>query len=503
MATATLPIRRDTIGGTYGRMATAAVGLVPAIAGFLFYRRWLDLFPQIEFRTWMWSNADLKWYLVSIFTHQGAFSRSSSFLADNTTRAICGVSIHCINQPGFWTILLVSYLLFWLIIRLTRSLMGATIAATIWVLSLPVLDAFGWQATFGDRLATLFGLATVHVALSMMRWLRHRFGVARALLANVLVLVPAIIAYNSKEISWLLLPSLLLLAVALADGWMPSIIGRHASVLVATGAYVIFRTIDTFVLIGESPSAKSLDFGGDPTHNAKLYAAFLTNHLYFTIVPRALPVLAFAGMVAVVYRYRTGGRDLRGQVRIMAWATLSLLGGVVLCLFTPAPGAYLLLLPSPFLWVALVALWCSLAPSHDMARAVLGFGVATAAVVVMLFGLNGSFGVYGKTLSWSHNFRRSLPTIAKNVPMGAPTDFVIGEAPFLAYRFVGDDGQRVVDPFIYSGAAPLLAVEDRMHNVPTLDQSFTGYSIVLDGDLTVAKILRGTHLIYRAGSPRR
>ena len=204
----------------------------------------------------MWSGADLKWYLVSAFTNQGAFSRSSPFFADSATKAICGVSIRCINEPGFWTILLASYLLFWLIVRLTGSVVGAAAAATLWVLSLPVLDSFAWQATLGDRMAVLFGLATVHVALWAMRSVSERATIARVAVANVFVLVPAIITYNSKEISWLVLPSLILLAIALVNGWRFSAIARHVSVLIATSVYVAFRTVEHIcvnrrILVGE------------------------------------------------------------------------------------------------------------------------------------------------------------------------------------------------------------------------------------------------------------
>ena len=467
-------------------------------AGYIFYNRWLDLFPQIEFRTWMWSGVDLKWYLVSAFTNQGAFSRSSPFFVDSATKAICGLSIRCINEPGFWTILLASYLLFWLIVRLTGCIVGAAVAATLWVLSLPVLDGFAWQATLGDRMAALFGLATIHVALSAMRSVGRRATITRVAVANLLVLVPAIITYNSKEISWLVLPSLVILAGALVDGWQPRAIARHASVLILTAVYVAFRTIDAFALIAESSSANSLDFGGDPVHNAKLYLAFLTNRMYLTTIPHLLLLIALAGILFAIFRYRTADPEIKSQIRIMGWAVLSLLGGVVICLFTPYPGPYLLLLPSPFLWIALVALWRSVQVSHGIVRSVVGLGVTAVTTWVMLLGLSGSYTLYGDTLSWSSHFRRSLPVIAHNVPIGAPVDFVIGEAPFLAYRFAGTDGQRYVDQFIYHRTGLLQVAEARMNNVTTLASSFSGYSIVLGNELAVTEILHGSRVLYRA-----
>jgi hypothetical protein len=379
--------------------ATAAVGFLPVMAGYIFYGRWLDLFPQIEFSTWMWSSVDLKWYVVSAFTHQGAFSRSSSFLADSATKAICGVSIHCINEPGFWAILLASYLLYWLIVRLTGSVIGAAVGATLWLLSVPVLDAFAWQATMGDRLVTLFGLATVHAGLSAMRWVSRRATILRVATANVFVLAPAIVAYNSKEISWLLLPSLMLLAIALTDDWRLAPIIQRGSVLVAIAGYAIFRTIDTFVLLGESSGSQSLDFGGVPFHNAKLYIAYLTNHLYLGKVTKALLGITLAGMLFAVSRYRRAGREIRSQIQLMIWAALSLAGGLVICLFTPSPGPYLLLLPSTFLWIALVALWRSIPITHRVIRPLAGLGIIAALTTIMLSALSGSYSLYGM---WCH-----------------------------------------------------------------------------------------------------
>ena len=468
------------------------------LAGYIFYNRWLDLFPQIEFRTWMWANADLRWFLVSAFTHQGAFSRSSSFLADSVTRSICGVSIRCINAPGFWMILLASYLLFWLIVRLTGSVVGAAVAATLWVLSLPVLDGFSWQATMGDRIAVVFGLATVHASLSGMRAVSRRATFLRIAIANVLVLIPAIVTYNAKEISWLVLPSLVLLAIALTDDWELGAIARRASVLIATAVYSVFRIIDTFVLLGESPGSQSLDFGGSPAHNANLYVAYLTDRLIPDNTAHVLLAVTLAGVLIALVRYRKAGKEVRAQIQVMAWAALSVLGGLILCLFTPSPGPYLLLLPSPFLWIALVALWRSLRPSHRVVRPVAGLGFAAATATVLLLGLNSSYSLYGDLLSWSSNFNRSLPVIAADVPIGAPIDFVIGEAPFLAYRFVGEPGERQVDQFIYRRSVILPAAEARMANVTKPFGSFSGYSIVFGSDLAVTEILHDSRVIYHA-----
>lgn len=473
------------------------------VAGYIFYNRWLDVFPQIEFRTWLFSGAGLKWYLVSVFTHQGAFSQSSPYAADNATRAICGLSIRCVNTPGFLTILLAGYLLFWLIVRFTGSVIGATVGATLWVLSLPVLDGFSWQSTFGDRLATLFGLVTVHVALSAMRWVGQRPTLGRIAIANVCVLVPAIITYNSKAISWLVLPSLVLLAIALTDGWTFSAIVQRASVLAATAVYATFRTVDMYVLLGESPASRNLSFGGAPAHSAKLYLAFLTNHMFLTTIPHLLVLIAVAGILIATWGYRTASPQARSQIRIMWWAILSLAGGLCICLFTSAPTPYLLLLPSTFLWVALIALWRSVRMSHSIARPIVDLGIVAAGTAVMLLGLSGSYAIYGAFLSWAHNFRRSVPVIARDVPIGAPTDFVIGEAPFDAYRFLGDDGQRVIDEFIYhrTGTASLLAAEARMTNVTTPPSSFSGYSVVFGNDMIMTEILHGSRVIYRALTP--
>jgi hypothetical protein len=84
------------------------------------------------------------------------------------------------------------------------------------------------------------------------------------------------------------------------------------------------------------------------------------------------------------------------------------------------------------------------------------------------------------------------------VPVGASVDFVIGEAPFVAYRFVGENGQRFVDQFIYHRTAFMSTAEARINNVTTPATSFSGYSIVFGNELTVTKILYGSRVIYRA-----
>jgi hypothetical protein len=119
-------------------------------------------------------------------------------------------------------------------------------------------------------------------------------------------------------------------------------------------------------------------------------------------------------------------------------------------------------------------------------------------MAVLLTGLSNSYLLYGDVLSWSGHFRQSIPIIAKDVPFGAKIDFVIGEAPFVTYRFVGEPGQRYVDQFIYQKTGLLLAVEARMENVSVLSNSFSGYSISFGNNLAVTEIRHGTQVLYRA-----
>ncbi len=183
------------------------VGLGTAYYGYCFS----SLFPLSEFHDWVtwpanWDTAADT--LLNLLTRADpAFSREAGMLYVRAVGDHCGPQIGCLN---LWMLLppTLSAVLLYVLARRLRLTRGFAAAAVLyWWFSLPVADAFGWQATIHDRLALLFALAALLLAFVVIDAQRNLRSLT---IGNIAVSIPWILAYNSKEAAWFLAPSLLL-----------------------------------------------------------------------------------------------------------------------------------------------------------------------------------------------------------------------------------------------------------------------------------------------------
>lgn len=194
--------------------------LASMVPGAVFYLGlFVDLFPLIEFRDWIaW---DISWGAVKrvlanmVLRNEGVFSRHVSLLYVNAAANLCGANLPCLNSLVMLPTILSAGLGTMLARQCGLSRFVSWSAVQFWFFSIPVFDAMTWQATIHDRLALMFALLALVVFHAVVRkdFLGSKgASTIRILLANMAILVPTMLAYNSKESAWFLGPALALLS---------------------------------------------------------------------------------------------------------------------------------------------------------------------------------------------------------------------------------------------------------------------------------------------------
>ncbi len=196
-----------------------ALSLGVALGTAYYWAYFSDLLPLWEFREWVtwpvsWDYAQE--LLVNLVTREKpGFARNVAMLYVRTVGDHCGPDVRCLN---FWMLLPASAAaaLLYVLARQLRFARSYAIAAVlIWWFSAPVADAFAWQATINDRMALLFVLASLCLSF---RIIDSPVSLRACAIGNVLVLLPVILAYNSKESAWFLGPSIVLAVLILRTG---------------------------------------------------------------------------------------------------------------------------------------------------------------------------------------------------------------------------------------------------------------------------------------------
>jgi hypothetical protein len=295
------------------------------IGGWFYGTRWLDLFPLNEFRNWIsYRPMSVHDLLRQVALVRGRYSpyasRGISMFVVTQTAGACGLRAQCLNGPQIGLLLASVVLLYALIVRLLHRRILAVLVAVMWLFSLGVVDSIAWQATINDKLAVFFTLIGLHVALSFFERKNGKLGIV---VANVVLLVVVVLAYNSKESAWILVPSLILLAIARLERLDWRSVGRELTLLALPASYVTYHYLRYRGSLALDPRWSLYVHGGNPWTNLQALVQYLANGestsangtlvIVATIV--LLSVLAFIGLVAA-YRLRRTRTDSTARVAL-------------------------------------------------------------------------------------------------------------------------------------------------------------------------------------------
>ena len=479
------------------------------MAGAWFYGAyWLDLFPLIEYRNWLWYPFEAGRSIPELLHHlgaqEGAFARDVSLFEVQLTALGCGLGYRCVNAVPLALLLVTDVLLYFLIRRLVGSRPLAFGAACLWMMSHPVVDAAAWQATNHDKVAVVLTLATLHVLLYFLKGPATLF---RIVAGNLAVFALVVLAYNSKEAAWALVPCGLLLGFVVFDGPAPGgFIRGQLPYFVLALLYAVHQNLRYFAFFQEDHAWKVHVTSGPPLRNTAAYLAFLANQpvfSWFALQPTG------AVVVAAALAWRFGERR---RAKVAWWAALASVLSAALVLRLQYPSGYHMVVPSVYLYLMGAAAFASLleGTGGPAWRRPVGLGLSAATAAYLLMHGVRAYPDYEARRARSARFVATLPVIAKHVPVAgdAPIHLVTPDSRYDAYMFLGATDARDIYPYIYGEARADPAFEARFRDLTRSAYDALGsrpvgaYYVVFDDDMGVAEIDLGPRTLYRREESR-
>jgi hypothetical protein len=498
------------------RLSDVGVGGALGAAGLWFYgTRWIDLFPLDEFRSWLFlplgSFGDLLRHVVLVRDRLQATyaSRGVSMFVVDKTAGVCNLDARCMNGAQILTVVGSAILLYALVVRLLHRRTAAAVAGALWLFSVAAADSISWQSTIFDKLAACFTLVGLHVGLTFMR----RRATRSTLVAGNLALLGAVmLANNAKESGWVLVPSLVLLAMATVGqrfDWRT--VGAKLSLLVVPALYAVWHYIRY-----QGPLRGDLTWSGhvnrgDAWANVQAYLRILANgHPAFAnrfafdvasfLVIASLALVAVAGAVIVIRRRGHGDRALVPDTTACfgLWAVGSFVVAIAIPLRTQFHDPYYMLVPALFLCITFATGITILEalPGHRW----VALGVRGAIVLLLVGTLLANFRTtyheaYAAIPGQSDNFVRALPQIGSVLPRTTdePVYFVTADARYNAYHFLGTATWRDVYQYIFPGSAPNPEYERHIVDIKrsTFDatpRAANAYYVVFDDAMRLVEI---------------
>jgi len=326
-----------------------------------------------------------------------AGSRMTAMLLSALDARVCGFDARCINTSQAMLMAVATSLLFLHLTQLLANRWVAALLALMWCLSLPALEAGLWQAIQLDKLAMSLSLLYLIV---LFRFIREGKKKAPGYLScNLLLVLLLLLAFKSKEISFLLVPVTVL--VVLVEGeseGMEGIMTRALFVILPVG-YGIFYILHYLRYI--PPDMQAHVLAGNPV---KVLPVLLfgilgdeplldlggwgNDYSYITAAASITMVLAIisAGISFVIAR-RTTGPGMDNTARNGIYLAGLLVCGILIPARTEDPHPYYLMIAEGAL-LGLIGL-AVLVPIRGLARPVdttRRFGLLGLLGVAMLLG---------------------------------------------------------------------------------------------------------------------
>jgi hypothetical protein len=491
-----------------------SVGLL-LLGGWFYGTRWLDLFPLNEFRNWIsWRAMSLDDLLRQVALVRGRYapfaSRGVSLFVVTRTADVCGLHAQCLNAPQIGVVLASVVLLYALIVRLLHRRLLAFLVAVMWLFSLGVVDSIAWQATINDKLAVFFTLIGLHVALSFFE---RRNGKLGLVIANGVLLIVVVLAYNSKESAWVLVPSLILLAITRLERFDWRSVGRQLALLALPASYVLYHYLRYRGSLATDPRWSLYVHDGNPWTNLQTLVQSLANGdststngtLVIVTSIVLLAALALIGFVAAKRLWRT---RTDSTARVALWAEASAVIALVLPIQSQEHNRYYILVPSVFIYIALAAGATMLITARPPLWAARASGFAPVLLVSLLaFNFATSYSHdYASYPRQSANLVDSFPHIRAALPRTlAPHVYLVSNAaPLNTSRFLARayTTRRHLYEYIFGTSTPAGNLESHFIDMTpsaldTTPREPNSYYVIFDHSLRLTEIDLGNHPVYR------
>ena len=454
----------------------------PVAAAAAFYLwNFSDLFPLIEYRQWI-EDSDLHaalhfFYRVAILHGETGFSRTTSFVAVALFASACGHTIACHNVLHIALLLGAAVLLGLTLMRQSEHRHPALVAAVLvfFLFSIPVLDAIAWQATILDKCAVLLA--------ALFTWYVARPRLPRVL-DQVVLLALTILTVNAKEAPWVVLPSVMLLALVqrlehapsvaralpAATGW---VLARFALAL----AYAVMHIGLVMAKLFADSAELARVTSGPAIANLMAYAGFLLG------AASICAAVVGAGALAA-------WRASRRTRLMLLWAAVSFAAAFAMPLKTSTQEAFYLLVPLFYLAAGLFWIVVGIAEAAGP-RARVSLPVVVLVLVILCVG-NFARSAPGAGLAFaqlSRNFQQALAAVRIEVARDPPQSVTFrADGQPWAFKFFGSTGGSALAPYLAPPGATReeIAALRRAIDAPAAP----GLQVRLHADMSLESITR-------------
>ena len=412
--------------------------------------------------------------LFNAAAYSVAFSRAFTFEVVAGISTACGYNAPCHNLFHISLLTASGLLLAALLLRLLprRPVLFIAGAVVFMLFSQPVMDALAWQATLLDKLSLFFcALGTYLVAQTDLHRSDQRYVIER----NLVLLLVAIAAYNSKEATFPLLPSLVILlmlrfATLEPPSWasFAGALRRSFTLLAAPSLYALFHVAVVFINRTFLTPAENLRVtGGNAEFNFYHYFVYMFNleplSYFFNLYPYAPePVLIqFAVAILVVtacLAFVVIKLASRSMILLWFWALISFIMAFVIPLRTTSIPPFYTLEPLFYLAIllcvtAVIAWDAARTSSAKMAVQ----GIVAILVILHVWGLGRPYAYYMHITEMSDNFAQAILQVKARIgrtshPPGML--FLWPKTEPLAYMFLGSQGNRSLASYLLPPGTP-------------------------------------------------
>lgn len=390
-----------------------------------------------------------------------AFSRSFFLLTVGFFGKVCGYNLVCHNSFHVAILVVSAALTVAILRRLFPSAPLLLFAGAIifMMFSVPVVDALSWQATILDKLSLLFTAASIYLGVTIgpsRQRMREILGI------NLISLALIVCAYNSKEATFSLVPSMVsLLAVrfiaaeprfdfkSVKEAILRSFMTFALPILYSIFHVSIVLYNRMMVDVGEGNRV----LGGDLQFNLRFFVRYLFNlSLDRSFSERAWWTFAGTLSVCLAVTCTMTVKAHKSRTLLFLWAVGCFAMSFVIPLKTAAASPFYLLVPlfylTILLFIGILILWENL--PTKISTTVLPLAVAVL-LAWHLVGLYQSYNLYSRLIAMSANFVSALQQAAHVVALRSGRlrlTFLYPQDEQRAWMFIGNSNQRWLAPYL-------------------------------------------------------
>jgi hypothetical protein len=309
-----------------------------------FWAQFGELLILIEARDYIkyggWFN-DYASLVKDCLIPSGKNTRYVSMFGFYVMKNSCGYGAVCINTFQLVILSLAGVFLYLHSLQLFKNILMATLVAALWLFSLPALDAIAWQAVNHDKMAALFVFMTLFFSTLFV----EKNGRFVILLSNVLITLFLILAYNSKESAFFLMP-LILVQYALYSTSIKDF-GKNLVKLIIPFIFSLYFIIGYFIKLADYWKEHTLS--NDIVNTITVYSNFLLNYyagfLSVAIVFGIIMIIPLFLIPINHFKLKKDGIENRALNRNLIYSYLFFLLSIAIVIKVKHPSVFYLLIP--------------------------------------------------------------------------------------------------------------------------------------------------------------